>query len=49
MSSRFGDGPYFFKEMSLKPREWPFVLRNGFFQGLEDSELKGLGPLRFET
>ena len=47
------DGPYFFKEMSLKPHEWPFKLQKWDFRafkprsfrgwGLEGSKLKGIG------
>ena len=34
----------FFKKMPLKPNEGPFMLREIGFQGLQTSELKGLGP-----
>ena len=41
-----------FRKMSLKPKpqEWPFKLQNwaSWLLGLQDSELKGFGPLRFE-
>ena len=50
MSSLFvGTDRISLREMPLKPHEWPFKLQNWAFGGLEDSELKGLGPLRFEA
>ena len=37
------------RKMPLKPHEWPFKLQKWAFGELQDSELKGLGPLRLEA
>ena len=42
------DGPYFFKVIPLNFRNGPLSSKMGF-QGLQDSDLMGLRPLRFEA